>query len=36
VKGFTATVRIDPPQEAECHRHGGILGYVPRHLAGQA
>jgi aconitate hydratase len=33
VKTFTATVRIDTPQEAEYYRHGGILEYVLRDLA---
>jgi aconitate hydratase len=31
---FTATVRIDTPQEFEYFRHGGILHYVLRQLAG--
>ena len=30
---FTATVRIDTPQEAEYYRNGGILHYVLRQLA---
>ncbi|MFT3882017.1 MAG: hypothetical protein QM703_20475 [Gemmatales bacterium] len=30
---FTATVRIDTPQEVEYYRHGGILPYVLRQLA---
>ncbi len=30
---FTATVRIDTPQEIEYYRHGGILPYVLRQLA---
>ncbi len=32
-KTFTATVRIDTPQEVEYYRHGGILHYVLRQLA---
>jgi aconitate hydratase len=32
VKEFTATVRIDTPQEREYYRHGGILQYVLRQL----
>ncbi len=32
---FTATVRIDTPQEVEYYRHGGILHYVLRQLATQ-
>ena len=32
VKKFTATVRIDTPQEALYFRHGGILQYVLRQL----
>ncbi len=31
---FTALVRIDTPQEVEYYRHGGILHYVLRQLAG--
>ncbi len=31
---FTATSRIDTPQEAEYYRHGGILQFVLRQLAG--
>jgi aconitate hydratase len=31
---FQATVRIDTPQEFEYYRHGGILHYVLRQLAG--
>jgi aconitate hydratase len=31
---FTATVRIDTPQEVLYYRHGGILHYVLRQLAG--
>jgi aconitate hydratase len=31
-KEFTATVRIDTPQEREYYRHGGILQYVLRQL----
>jgi len=33
-KRFAVTVRIDTPQEAEYFRHGGILPYVLRQLAG--
>ncbi|OJX09204.1 MAG: aconitate hydratase 1 [Burkholderiales bacterium 70-64] len=29
---FTATIRIDTPQEVHYYRHGGILHYVLRHL----
>jgi aconitate hydratase len=32
VREFTATVRIDTPQEREYYRHGGILPYVLRQL----
>jgi aconitate hydratase len=35
VKEFAAAVRIDTPQEAEYFRHGGILEYVLRQLAGR-
>jgi len=31
---FAVTVRIDTPMEAEYYRHGGILRYVLRQLAG--
>lgn len=31
---FTARVRIDTPKEVEYYRHGGILHYVLRQLAG--
>jgi aconitate hydratase len=31
-KEFTATIRIDTPQEREYYRHGGILQYVLRQL----
>jgi aconitate hydratase len=31
---FSAVVRIDTPMEAEYYRHGGILRYVLRQLAG--
>ena len=31
---FDARVRIDTPKEADYFRHGGILPYVLRHLAG--
>jgi aconitate hydratase len=33
---FTATVRIDTPQEVLYYQHGGILHYVLRQLAGKA
>ncbi|HEX6063656.1 MAG TPA: hypothetical protein VFZ04_05510, partial [Longimicrobiales bacterium] len=33
---FTVKSRIDTPQEAEYYRHGGILQYVLRQLAGLA
>jgi len=33
-KTFTATVRIDTPNEVDYYRHGGILQYVLRKLAG--
>jgi len=33
---FTARVRIDTPKEVEYYRHGGILHYVLRQLAGSA
>ena len=34
---FTATVRIDTPQEIRYYQHGGILPYVLRQLlAGKA
>jgi aconitate hydratase len=36
VRSFTATVRIDTPKEVEYYRHGGILEYVLRQLAGVA
>ena len=32
MKTFTATIRIDTPQEALYYRHGGILPYVLRQL----
>jgi aconitate hydratase len=35
-KTFTATVRIDTPQEILYYQHGGILQYVLRQLAGKA
>jgi len=35
-KNFEAKVRVDTPAEAEYYRHGGILPYVLRQLAGQA
>ena len=34
IKTFQARVRIDTPQEVEYYRHGGILHYVLRQLAG--
>jgi aconitate hydratase len=34
VVDFTVTLRIDTPKEAEYYRHGGILHYVLRNLAG--
>ena len=33
---FQATLRIDTPQEVQYYRHGGILHYVVRQLAGAA
>ncbi len=33
---FTATVRIDTPQELQYYRHGGILEFVLRQLAGKS
>jgi len=30
---FTATVRVDTPEELTAFRHGGILPYVLRRLA---
>ncbi len=33
-KKFIVDVRVDTPQEAEYYRHGGILQYVLRQLAG--
>ncbi|MCW5977940.1 MAG: aconitate hydratase AcnA [Bryobacteraceae bacterium] len=36
VKTFRAKVRIDTPTEADYYRHGGILKFVLRQLAGQA
>jgi aconitate hydratase len=33
--GFRVTVRIDTPQELQYYRHGGILEFVLRQLAGQ-
>jgi aconitate hydratase len=32
---FEARVRLDTPQDAEYFRHGGILPYVARQLAGR-
>ena len=34
VKAFTAAVRVDTPEELVAFRHGGILPYVARRLAG--
>jgi len=34
VRTFTTTVRIDTPEELVAYRHGGILPYVLRKLAG--
>ena len=34
IVGFRVTVRIDTPQELQYYRHGGILEYVLRQLAG--
>jgi aconitate hydratase len=34
IEEFRAVVRIDTPKEVEYHRHGGILEYVLRQLAG--
>jgi aconitate hydratase len=34
VREFTATVRVDTPEELTAFRHGGILPYVLRRLAG--
>jgi aconitate hydratase len=33
---FSATIRIDTPQEILYYQHGGILPYVLRQLAGKA
>jgi aconitate hydratase len=33
---LTATVRIDTPQELQYYRHGGILEFVLRQLAGKS
>jgi aconitate hydratase len=33
---FTATVRIDTPEELVAFRHGGILPYVVRQLVGRS
>jgi aconitate hydratase len=35
-KNFQAILRIDTPQEVQYYRHGGILHYVVRQLAGSA
>jgi aconitate hydratase len=35
VREFSATVRVDTPQEREYYRHGGILQYVLRQLLGR-
>ena len=34
VTEFRVMVRIDTPMEAEYYRHGGILQYVLRQMAG--
>jgi aconitate hydratase len=34
VTEFRVVVRIDTPMEAEYYRHGGILHYVLRQMAG--
>ena len=34
VISFTAAVRVDTPEELTAYRHGGILPYVARRLAG--
>jgi aconitate hydratase len=31
---FSAIVRVDTPEELTAYRHGGILPYVARRLAG--
>src|SRR6185436_1855176 len=36
IKEFTATARIDTPEELVSFRHGGILPYVVRQLVGRA
>jgi aconitate hydratase len=33
---FTATVRIDTPEELIAFKHGGILPYVVRQLVGKS
>ena len=33
---FTATARIDTPEELVAFRHGGILPYVVRQLVGKS
>jgi aconitate hydratase len=33
-KEFSVRLRIDTPKEADYYRHGGILQYVARQLAG--
>jgi aconitate hydratase len=35
VTRFTVVVRIDTPQELQYYKHGGILEYVLRQLAGK-
>jgi aconitate hydratase len=35
VTEFKTTLRIDTPQEQQYYRHGGILEYVLRQLAGR-
>jgi len=36
VEEVAVTVRIDTPIEVEYYRHGGILTYVMRQIAGRA
>ena len=31
-KGFTATARVDTPEEVSYYKHGGILQYVLRQM----
>ena len=35
-KVFTATVRIDTPEELVAYKHGGILPYVLRQLVSRS